>query len=128
MARIMLASGALVFLGLVLAMAASGEPAFIPLGDLSGGLYESKAYDVSADGSVVVGRSRSSGIGLADGYEAFRWSLDGGMIGLGPPGGQFSQATSVSADGSVIVGKAYDYAFAGPLRREWSISSEGSRD
>jgi probable HAF family extracellular repeat protein len=38
--------------------------------------------------------------------EAFRWTRDGGMVGLGDlPGGSFeSSATAVSADGSVIVG------------------------
>lgn len=38
--------------------------------------------------------------------EAFRWTSDGGMVGLGDlPGGRFdSFAIGVSADGSVIVG------------------------
>ena len=42
------------------------------------------------------------------GYEAFRWTSGGGMVGLGDlPGGTFeSDAKDVSADGSVIVGHA----------------------
>ena len=38
--------------------------------------------------------------------EAFRWTMGGGMVGLGDlPGGSFhSAANSVSADGSVVVG------------------------
>jgi probable HAF family extracellular repeat protein len=71
-----------------------------PLGDLPGGSFQSYARGVSADGSVVVGESRS-----APGTEAFRWSA-GVMTGLGDlEGGDFnSAATAVSADGSVIVG------------------------
>jgi hypothetical protein len=34
--------------------AAAAQPMFIGLGDLPGGIFNSVAYDVSADGSVVV--------------------------------------------------------------------------
>ncbi|OHE00866.1 MAG: hypothetical protein A3K14_04570 [Sulfurimonas sp. RIFCSPLOWO2_12_FULL_36_74] len=70
------------------------------LGDLTGGIFKSEAYAISADGSVVVGYSRS-----ADGDEAFRWT-EAGMIGLGDlAGGIFkSEAFSANADGSVVVG------------------------
>lgn len=50
---------------------------------------------------MIVGR------GTSDlGNEAFRWTADGGMVGLGDlPGGSFSStASSVSADGSVVLG------------------------
>ena len=63
----------------------------------------SYATGVSADGSVVVGTSRSS-----NGYdEAFRWTQVGGMFGLGFIAGNnlYSYASSVSADGSVVVGQ-----------------------
>ncbi len=81
----------------------------IPLGDLPGGASYSRAYDVSADGAVVVGVSFSS-----SGYEAFRWTAETGMVGLGFfPGGNFSWAYAVSHDGSVVVGSArranFDY-------------------
>ena len=73
------------------------------LGTLSGGaLFDSVAYDVSADGSFVVGYSDLSG-----GREAFRWSAaTNTMIGLGdlPGGTEVSTAFGVSADGSVVVG------------------------
>ena len=91
---------------------------FQGLGSLPGGYFWSHAYGVSADGSVVVGMSRS-----ASGYydEAFRWTdLNGnGLVdpnekldyhpefGLGDlPGGGFfwSGAEGVSDDGSVVVG------------------------
>jgi probable HAF family extracellular repeat protein len=71
------------------------------LGDLDGGGYQSVAFGVSADGTVVVGRGISN---LGD--EAFRWDAQHGMVGLGdlPGGGFFSTAYAASADGAVIVG------------------------
>ncbi|NJN33002.1 MAG: PEP-CTERM sorting domain-containing protein [Saprospiraceae bacterium] len=57
----------------------------------------STAYDVSADGSTVVG---FSGNGISR-MEAFRWTQTSGIVGLG---GYASAAYGVSADGSVIVG------------------------
>lgn len=59
-----------------------------------------RATGVSADGSVIVGHDLKHG-------EAFRWSKDGGMRGLGRlPGGEQSWAFAVSADGSTIVGSS----------------------
>lgn len=74
---------------------------FEGLGDLSGGLFESWAYGLSGDGSVVVGYSQSTS-SLND---AFRWE-DGELESLGDlPGGDFiSRAYAASLDGSVIVG------------------------
>ncbi len=67
---------------------------FVGLGDLVGGAYTSAAFDVSADGSVVVGRSES-----ASGGEAFIWTVGDGMTGLGDlPGRDFeSSARGVPA-------------------------------
>jgi probable HAF family extracellular repeat protein len=75
------------------------------LGFLPGGEgLQSQAYGVSADGSVVVGYSRS-----VEGNQAFRWTKSGGLEGLGDlPGGLFgSFAFAVSADGSVAVGESW---------------------
>lgn len=74
---------------------------FKGLGDLPGGNFGSVAEAVSADGSVVVGRSFS-----AKGDEAFRWTKETGMVGLGDLLGGlfFSEADAVSANGSVVVG------------------------
>ena len=87
--------------------AQSGQASFQGLGDLPGGLFNSSASDVSADGRVVVGTSHS----LNGSQEAFRWErLPSGsiMVGLGSlVSGQpffFSQALGVNADGSVVVG------------------------
>jgi len=64
----------------------------------------SVAEDVTPDGDVVVGRSRSR-----QGQEAFRWTRETGMVGLGSLPSPFfrSSARAVSADGSVVVGWAF---------------------
>ena len=59
------------------------------------GLGSLSSTSISADGSVIVGNS---------GSQAFRWTQEDGMIGLGSLGGTFSTADGVSADGSVVVG------------------------
>lgn len=73
----------------------------VNLGFLPGG-NSSRAIAASADGSVVVGHSSSSAYII----EAFRWTQDGGMVGLGTLGADYitSWALGVSADGTVIVG------------------------
>ncbi len=79
---------------------ALAAPIFQGLGDLPGGAFFSEVFlfgdAISDDGSVVVGRSKSSG-----GFEAFIWTSGGGMVGLG---GGTTRAHSVSGDGSVVVG------------------------
>src|SRR6185503_19847348 len=63
-----------------------GEPPpvlFLGLGDLPGGDSWSEALAISDDGSVVAGRSAST----ASREEGFRWTLAGGMEGLGGPPG-----------------------------------------
>lgn len=63
----------------------AARPFFQGLGDLHGGEFSSIANGISPDGSVVVGSSRS-----VNGIEAFRWSEQQGMVGLGDlPGGIF---------------------------------------
>ncbi|MEM7409350.1 MAG: PEP-CTERM sorting domain-containing protein [Myxococcota bacterium] len=89
------------------AAAAAAQPAsFTPLGDFPGGIVNSEARAVSADGSVVVGRGTT-----AVGREAFRWDATNGMQGLGTlPGGGASEADDVSDDGTIIVGFAFNAA------------------
>jgi probable HAF family extracellular repeat protein len=82
-----------------------GDNRTVGLGDLPGGDFYSRALDVSADGSVIVGNAIST---LGD--EACRWSKneqgDWVIQGLGDlEGGIFmSYANGVSGDGSIIVG------------------------
>ena len=74
----------------------------IGLGVIPGYNGVSRAYGISADGTVVVGSSRSEG-----GDEtAFRWTLAEGIISLGGlDGPNFrSRATTVSSDGLTIFG------------------------
>jgi uncharacterized membrane protein len=73
------------------------------LGTLAG-CSDSEAYDVSQDGSVVVGYA----------CEPFIWDAANGMVGLGSLTGSsasFHRAFGVSADGSVVVGRGYDNGF-----------------
>jgi len=76
-------------------------PGFWSLGDLPGGEFDSWAEGVSADGSVVVGHSRT-----ASGTEAFRWTLADGMVGLGrlPGSADGTWAYGVSGDSTVVIG------------------------
>jgi len=87
--------------------ARADAPFFVALNHVPGGGSSTVPWDASANGSVVVGKSV-----LASGYQAFRWTNSGGMMGLSdlPGGGSFSEALGVSADGAVIVGQS-DSAF-----------------
>lgn len=84
----------------------------IGLGDLSGGIFQSQAADVSSDGAVIVGTGTISGTrGLNDtveGLEAFHWTESGGLLGLGDLAGgtNWSSASAVSSDGLVVVGRS----------------------
>lgn len=76
---------------------------FMPLGTLpTSGTFYSTATDVSFDGTVVVGRTSSG-----SSREAYRWTIEDGMVGLGDfSGGSYaSEARAVSADGTTVVGK-----------------------
>jgi len=68
----------------------------------------SYARAISADGSTIVGYSASDNAFMA-GWEAMRWTQDGGMEGLGDflPSDYWSESTAVSGDGSVVVGRSY---------------------
>ncbi len=90
-------------------------PSFQGLGDLPGGEIYSWAYDVSADGSAVVGHSKSSSGTEAN--EAFLWTVDG-MTGMGNLSGVgYSNASAVSWDESaeewVVAGTGNLYSFSG---------------
>lgn len=79
---------------------------FTLLGDLAGGILYSMALGTSYKGDYVVGESAAT-----NGYEAFLWDKQSGVVGLGDlPGGSYrSQARGVSKDGKVAVG----YSFSG---------------
>ena len=77
---------------------------FINLGDLNvPGNDFSATSDVSADGRVVVGYVGPAA--TQEGKQAFRWTEQTGMVGLGQlSGSQYSFATAVSGEGSLVVG------------------------
>ncbi len=79
----------------------------VGLGSLAkGDLYHSFAEATSADGSVIVGSTRSALSG-PEGWEACIWTDVDEILALGDlPGGDYlSIAYSVSADGKTVVGK-----------------------
>ena len=84
------------------AAAHAAVPSFSCLTDTHGGSFTG-ARRVSADGSVVVGRTST-----ARGVEAFRWSAESRVIFLGQLSGgpPVSGAYGASADGSVVIGQA----------------------
>jgi probable HAF family extracellular repeat protein len=87
----------------------TAERGMVGLGDLPGGPLNSNVWDVSADGSVIVGYGNT-----ASGEAAFLWTVGDGMRNLrdlliangatGLTGWTLTQATAVSADGRTIVG------------------------
>jgi uncharacterized membrane protein len=85
---------------------------FQGIGDLAGGAFDSGAYGISADGTTVVGRSRT-----AAGYEAARWRA-GSLISLGDLAGGSVDAYAIAAsfDGSIIVGTGTSATVHRPLR------------
>jgi len=91
-------------LTLSLAKNTFAQATFEGLGFLSEANKFSQAFDVSDDGSVIVGISVSEHDGVFGG-EAFRWE-DGIMQGLGDLDGARpdSRAQGVSGNGSVVVG------------------------
>jgi probable HAF family extracellular repeat protein len=96
-----------VFCFLLLSGAKAAGASFIPYLEESDTL--SLAWGGSSDGSVVVGDS---------GSQAFRWTGNEGMVGLGfLPGGRvnYSEAHDVSADGNNVVGNSVSAFGAEPF-------------
>lgn len=89
------------------AFAWSESTGMFAIGDLPGGGILSEAYGVSNGGRVIVGNSKSGASG-PNRREAFRWTPDEGMLGLGFLGGEVdrrqSSALAVSDEGNTIVG------------------------
>ncbi len=100
------------------------------LGVLPGVLASSQALDISQDGSTVVGQSnrRAAGTGARE-TEAFRWTAETGMVGLGDlPGGDFdSRAFATSGDGSIVVGES-ETSSGGATRAFIWDETNGMRD
>jgi probable HAF family extracellular repeat protein len=95
-------------LGLWEAFRWTQDGGMVGLGDLPGGTFESLAFGVSGDGSVVVGRGRT-----ATGLSAFVWDPVNGIrelktvleaLGIDLTGWRLTAATAISTDGRAIVG------------------------
>lgn len=96
----------LTFFILVLHCATATAASFVGLGDLPGGRHESKAWDVSADGSVIVGAAHNGD------SVAVRWDATGTPQPFADITGPFrGEARGVSADGQIVVGDGF---FAAP--------------
>jgi probable HAF family extracellular repeat protein len=98
-----------------------GGGGFEPLGDLDGGAFQSWAYAVNGDGSVIVGRASIDGpcgpFGCASAGRAFIWTRAGGLqdlqqlltsAGIDLTGWSLTDARGVSADGRTITGDGTD--------------------
>jgi probable HAF family extracellular repeat protein len=75
---------------------ANANTVFEGLGFVPGYTTSTWAYDVSANGQVVVGSSYNA---TTNSTEAFRWTAATGMVGIGT-----GIAFGVNANGSVVVG------------------------
>lgn len=86
------------------ALAGAQGASLTPLGDLPGSIFQSASSYISADGKYVTGYSQS--YGGFDGFQAFRWDAEHGMVGLGelPGGTRMSRTGGISPDGSRVVG------------------------
>jgi probable HAF family extracellular repeat protein len=89
----------------------SQQPSLRWLGTLGG--WESRAYGVSADGSVVVGWAENAAVR----DRAFRWTASGGMEDLNTTyaslltnGSRLWVARAISSNGRYIVGTGYNAA------------------
>jgi uncharacterized membrane protein len=112
------------FLPFVSSSSADAQTAsFQGIGDLPGGIFDSRAYDISADGSVVVGRSLDTT--ATSSFVAIMWTELGGMVPLGDGGMSVtrSQARAVSINGEVIVGQFYPENSSSAVAFRWTIST-----
>lgn len=91
-------------------VSAAHAAAFTPLGDLPGGDTFSNAFDLSADGSTVLGASSDN-----DGGHYFRWRMESGFSLLP----EFD-VQAFSPDGSIVVGSTLTEILEAAL---WSEAS-----
>jgi probable HAF family extracellular repeat protein len=81
------------------------EPTLTWLG-VPQGTYRGVAYDISADGKVVVGYAQVQSNYEYD-FRGFLWTRDRGFILLNNPGGVYSEALAISQDGLTMVGRRW---------------------
>jgi probable HAF family extracellular repeat protein len=90
----------------ILGVSTTAAQWFTGVGDLPGRQFSSTAYGLSADGRVAVGFSQSAN----SVSEAFYWTANTGIVGMGvppvDPNYAYSYAIGASRDGTVIAGGA----------------------
>jgi len=94
------------------------------LGWLPGVTSGSVAHGISSDGAVIVGVSSSA----ASSEQAFRWTQQEGMVGLGfLPGGaeRHSVAWAASHDGAIIVGQSSIYEHGTHYNKAFRWTAQG---
>lgn len=92
----------------VTSVAPAAIPSFSSLGSFPGSPADSIANGMSADGTIVVGYSKTP----SQIYEPFRWTAATGMAPLSPIGSlPNAHANGISGDGIVIVGSGGNAAF-----------------
>lgn len=85
-----------------------------------------QAFNIIADGSVVIGKANESVPGGVTGNSPARWTVDGGIEGLPkPPGGRDGPADFITPDGATITGLIRDESEGGSKPFRWT-SGEGS--
>lgn len=106
MNRLMHLQVALILASTTTAGAAATAPMFQGLGMLGSSQSASEAYGISADGRLVVGRTRVTRPRSLTHEEAFIWTAETGMVSISSATGtgQGLCARAVSADGTVVVG------------------------
>ena len=96
------------------------EPTLTWLG-VPDGTYRSFAYDISADGKVVVGFARVKSDYPFD-SRGFLWTRDRGFILLNNPGGVYSEPWAISQDGLTMVGGRWRLGGAPFDATQWTLA------
>lgn len=99
---------------LVVTTISEAAPVFIPLGDLSGGVFRSDAFGISSSGSTAAGSSADD-----QGGGAVIWTQADGLVKIAEDG--FS--TALSADGSTVVGGLFNPNVGATEPFVWSVGS-----
>jgi uncharacterized membrane protein len=94
------------------------QPFFMGLGHLPGASW-SRAFDVSSDGSTVIGSNRVTPTSGVD--HGFRWTRETGMLALGTsPNVSSTVPVRISGDGQTIVGRTYFFNIGTGFAFKWT--------
>ncbi|KAF0095808.1 MAG: putative extracellular repeat HAF family [Puniceicoccaceae bacterium 5H] len=110
-----------IFMLLVLPATLQADYAFFSINTEGSDLRAVKGYDLSANGSIVVGQAHDYSLGRP---VAYMWTAANGLTDLGrPSGGDYeSYAYGISDDGTTVVGTSYTHT-DGPRAFRWTAST-----